>query len=204
LFEFLCIDAPPASGDAGPREQQTFHGGGSGRDARALPVRAAHRRRAGSRGQRRLAGHKEGRVTSAVFTVTAYCAGVCCCGPQAAGITASGLPVRVGWTVAAPPAFRFGTQVYISGLGWRSVEDRTHRRYAGRFDVYVVTHREAVWFGKKRLRVYWDANPRAASASPSQPSPRKGLKITPGRSGLMKNPTGKCREVSSGGGCTPL
>jgi 3D (Asp-Asp-Asp) domain-containing protein len=85
------------------------------------------------------------------FTVTAYCPCVKCCGPQAAGLTASGARARVGVTVAAPRRIPFGTRLRLPGIGTRIVQDRLARRYDSRLDVFVATHAEAVRFGVRRL-----------------------------------------------------
>lgn len=85
--------------------------------------------------------------------VTAYCACRLCCGASADGVTASGVEPVQGVTVAAPRAVPFGTRVHIEGIGWRTVQDRTARRYDGRFDVYFTRHRDAVRFGKRKLKV---------------------------------------------------
>ncbi len=85
--------------------------------------------------------------------VTAYCACALCCGADASE-TASGRPPAVGITVAAPRSVPLGTWVTleIPGLGWlrRRVDDRTARRFDGRWDVFVHTHREAKLFGIRK------------------------------------------------------
>jgi 3D (Asp-Asp-Asp) domain-containing protein len=43
--------------------------------------------------------------------------------------------------------------VEIEGVGRRIVEDRTAKRFDGRWDVYFSSHQKAKEFGKKRLRV---------------------------------------------------
>lgn len=85
-------------------------------------------------------------------TVTAYCACVKCCGPDAAGITASGKRAKVGM-VAASRSIPFGTRLHISGLGWYTVQDRLSGRYDNRVDVYTSSHAEAQRFGKRSLKV---------------------------------------------------
>ena len=87
---------------------------------------------------------------------TAYCACAVCCG-QDASETASGRPPRVGVTIAAPRSVPFGTwvELRIPGVGTlrRRVDDRTHRRFDGRWDVFVADHRQAQLFGRKRATV---------------------------------------------------
>jgi 3D (Asp-Asp-Asp) domain-containing protein len=89
-------------------------------------------------------------MTNAI--ITAYCACQVCCGPDAQGLTASGRAPVQGRTVAAN-GVRFGTRLYIAGLGWRVVEDRLHPRYTGRVDVYFARHEDAARFGKRRMKV---------------------------------------------------
>jgi 3D (Asp-Asp-Asp) domain-containing protein len=58
------------------------------------------------------------------FTVSAYCH---CrvCTHRGDGITASGVRVREGTTIAAPRSIPFGTRIHIPGAGWRTVQDRS-------------------------------------------------------------------------------
>jgi 3D (Asp-Asp-Asp) domain-containing protein len=68
-------------------------------------------------------------------------------------LTAAGDWPVAGVTVAAPRSVPLGTRVYIEGVGPRVVQDRMHRRFADRWDVYFNNKQEAVAFGKQRLRV---------------------------------------------------
>ena len=94
----------------------------------------------------------EAKAVTRTVTVTAYCACVKCCGPDAAGITASGKRAKVGM-VAASRSIPFGTRLHISGLGWYTVQDRLSGRYDNRVDVYTSSHAEAQSFGKRSLKV---------------------------------------------------
>jgi 3D (Asp-Asp-Asp) domain-containing protein len=47
----------------------------------------------------------------------------------------------------------FGAGLYIDGVGARVSQDRTARRYDGRFDVYFTRHADAKAFGKRRRRI---------------------------------------------------
>jgi len=85
--------------------------------------------------------------------VTAYCSCVICCGPSAKGITASGKRIQTGM-IAAPRNIPFGTRVTIQGKAY-VVEDRTARRYNGRFDIYVTNHKTAIKLGKQKHNVYY-------------------------------------------------
>lgn len=82
-------------------------------------------------------------------TVTAYCPCKRCCGPKAAGITASGRRAEAGVTIAAARAIPFGTMIDIPGLGVRRVDDRLAKRFDSRIDVFFSTHKEALNFGKR-------------------------------------------------------
>lgn len=75
-----------------------------------------------------------------VYKVTGYDACAECCGKWADGITASGKTATVNHTVAMCKDFPFGTQVYIDGLGWYTVEDRGVG--AGVVDVFCNNHGE--------------------------------------------------------------
>ena len=80
--------------------------------------------------------------------LTAYCACVLCCGPNAKGITASGLRPVQGVTVAGPRHIALGTKVNINGHNY-ILQDRTARRFDGRWDIYFTNHAEALRFGKQ-------------------------------------------------------
>ena len=86
-------------------------------------------------------------------TITAYCACRKCCGKSATGITAAGTRPVEGRTVAAARSIPLGTRIHIEGLGWRTVEDRTAKRFDGRVDVYFESHAEALKFGKQQRTV---------------------------------------------------
>ena len=85
-------------------------------------------------------------------TVTGYCACPKCCGKGAKGITAAGTRPMQGRTVAAPRNVPLGTKVLIDGKPF-TVEDRTARRFDGRWDIYFERHQDAKNFGKRKLKV---------------------------------------------------
>lgn len=85
-------------------------------------------------------------------TVTAYCHCKRCNG-KSGQPTASGVMPRVGITVAGPRHIPFGTRVFIPGLGVRIVQDRTHKKFDGRWDVFMTSHQTARQFGKQQLTV---------------------------------------------------
>jgi 3D (Asp-Asp-Asp) domain-containing protein len=91
--------------------------------------------------------------------VTAYCACTKCCGPNARGITASGLPVSFnnGAFVAADTsvlAFRTHIQIpgYNSGQAVQVI-DRGGAIKGNHIDVYFPTHEEALQWGRQWLTV---------------------------------------------------
>lgn len=84
--------------------------------------------------------------------VTAYCACHICCGSKASGITASGLKPVEGITVAASRSLPFGTRIIIDGHTYK-VQDRLAKRYDNRIDIYMVSHRSALSFGKQIKQV---------------------------------------------------
>lgn len=61
--------------------------------------------------------------------------------------TASGTWPKEGRTVAGPRNIPFGTVVWIDGIGERVVEDRTHKRYDGRYDVYMDSKSDCIKWG---------------------------------------------------------
>ena len=89
-------------------------------------------------------------------TITAFCLCAACCGEDSSTTASRRTPV-VGVTIAAPRAVPFGTMVEVRLPGGqilrRRVDDRTHRRWDGRWDVLVRTHREAKEFGVQNGRV---------------------------------------------------
>ena len=90
--------------------------------------------------------------------VTAYCPCPICCGPLAAGITASGKPVTAngGKFVAADPDVPFGTMLVIPGYyAGRPVPvyDRGGAIRGNRIDVYFDSHAVAQRWGRRWLAV---------------------------------------------------
>jgi 3D (Asp-Asp-Asp) domain-containing protein len=85
------------------------------------------------------------------FTVSAFCHCSPICTRRGDGITASGVHVREGITIAAPRSIPFGTRIHIPGAGWRTVQDRLSRRYDHRLDLYFTSHRAALQWGIQHL-----------------------------------------------------
>lgn len=89
----------------------------------------------------------KGRFT---INASAYTAAADECG-KSDGITASGLKVKEGVTIACPPQFPFGTKIRIEGLGTRICEDRGGAIKGNHIDIYVETKKEAFSFGRQNL-----------------------------------------------------
>ena len=90
--------------------------------------------------------------TILILTVTAYCHCSRCCGRSGQPTAAGRMPLA-GRTIAAPRSIPFGTLINIKGIGLRRVEDRLARRFDDRLDVFMPTHKEAVRFGKRMVRI---------------------------------------------------
>ena len=85
--------------------------------------------------------------------VTAYCACKLCTGTHHdLNLTAAGNRPIVGRTIAGPRAVHLGSSVIIGGHTY-TVEDHTAKRFDGRFDIFMRTHKEAVAFGKQKLTI---------------------------------------------------
>lgn len=94
-------------------------------------------------------------VSIGTFTVYAYCPCEKCCGQWSGGPTASGVMPEEGRTVAADwnvlPA---GTEIYIDGIGWRTVEDTGSGITGDKLDLYMDSHEAALKFGVREIAVY--------------------------------------------------
>jgi 3D (Asp-Asp-Asp) domain-containing protein len=77
--------------------------------------------------------------------------GVCYAGDP--NITASGLPIEPGISVAAGPSVPFGTWLWIEGLGWRRVDDRGGAIRDGSIDICMITREDAIRFGRRKVTV---------------------------------------------------
>jgi 3D (Asp-Asp-Asp) domain-containing protein len=88
------------------------------------------------------------------FEITYYCSCTKCCG-KTDGITASGTLALEGQTVAADwdilPA---GTEIYIDGIGYRTVEDKGGAIVGQFLDVFVNSHAEALELGRHKADVW--------------------------------------------------
>jgi 3D (Asp-Asp-Asp) domain-containing protein len=91
-------------------------------------------------------------VLTLLATITAYCVGICCCGPQAHGLTKSGRHAEVGITAACGPDLR-GRIIEIEGVGVRFCEDAGSKIGRGKVDVLMASHVEAKRFGRRARKV---------------------------------------------------
>jgi 3D (Asp-Asp-Asp) domain-containing protein len=86
-----------------------------------------------------------------IAVVTAYCHCKLCCGTTGQ-LTASGRQPQVARTIAVPRSVKLGSTIIIASHSYVA-EDRTARRYDGRFDVFMASHKEALKFGIKTNKV---------------------------------------------------
>ncbi|MHB1206091.1 MAG: 3D domain-containing protein [Rhodospirillaceae bacterium] len=68
------------------------------------------------------------------------------------GITKHGTRAGPG-TIAAPPAYAFGTKMYVPGYGWGTVQDIGGAIKGNRLDVWFETEKEAKRWGRQNLDV---------------------------------------------------
>jgi len=91
--------------------------------------------------------------------VTAYCPCTKCCGPKAAGLTASGKPISYNggaFVAADTKKYKFGTKFVIPGYGDGDpveVIDRGGAIKGDRIDVFFPTHAEALRWGRQKVAV---------------------------------------------------
>lgn len=100
------------------------------------------------------------------FKLTAYCACEICCDMYANNrpldengnpivYTASGAVAKEGVTIGVnPKTIPYGTQVYISGLGFRTAQDTGSGIGTNHIDVYMNSHQAALSSGLSRGDVW--------------------------------------------------
>lgn len=94
-------------------------------------------------------------VSLGTFTVYAYCPCETCCGQWSGGPTASGVMPEEGRTVAADwDVLPAGTEIYIDGIGWRTVEDTGGAIRGDTIDIFFESHEEAAAFGVQQVELY--------------------------------------------------
>ena len=105
--------------------------------------------------------------------VTGYCKCGKCCGwhrkwgrpvdnntgkQKKVGITASGKTARLGTIAADTKVYPFGTIMFIEGYGYGRVEDRGGAIKGGKIDLFFRSHKQALKWGRKKIRVkIWPA-----------------------------------------------
>lgn len=92
-----------------------------------------------------------------IYEITAYTAGYESTGKNPGdpyyGVTASGVTVEEGTTIACPPELDFGTVVEIEVVGKRICQDRGGAIKGKRLDLYMEDLSEALDFGRRKLEV---------------------------------------------------
>lgn len=92
-----------------------------------------------------------------LFEVTAYTSGYESTGKTSSHpayeVTASGKKVEDHVTVACPPSMKFGTELYIQGIGHRVCTDRGEAIQGNKLDVYIADLKDALQFGRRYLWV---------------------------------------------------
>lgn len=78
--------------------------------------------------------------------------GVCYSGDPR--VTSSGMESQPGVSIAMGPAYEYGQQVFIAGIGFREVHDRGGAIGNGNIDVMVVSRGEALSRGRYTERVW--------------------------------------------------
>lgn len=94
-------------------------------------------------------------VSLGTFTSYAYCPCEKCCGQWSGGPTASGVMPEEGRTVAADwDVLPAGTEIYIDGVGWRTVEDTGSGINGNKLDLYMDSHQAALEWGVQEVEVF--------------------------------------------------
>lgn len=94
-------------------------------------------------------------VSIGTFTSYAYCPCEKCCGQWSGGPTASGVMPEEGRTVAADwDVLPAGTEIYIDGIGWRTVEDTGGGISGNTLDLYMKDHQAALEWGVQEVEVF--------------------------------------------------
>lgn len=102
-----------------------------------------------------LAAAEPELVSLGTFTAFAYCSCPKCCGQWSGGPTASGTMPEAGRTVAADwSVLPAGTEIYIEGLGLRTVEDTGSGIAGDKLDIYMESHQAALAWGVRELEVW--------------------------------------------------
>ena len=110
-------------------------------------------------GAAKILAQSNGKSRIVWLEVTAYCPCPKCCGPDAAGITASGKPVTYNggiFVAADPELFQFGAKLRVPGYHNNQVDeviDHGGAIKAAKVDVYFPTHELAEAWGRQWVPV---------------------------------------------------
>lgn len=95
------------------------------------------------------------RYTEAkVMVATAYYPGPESCGKYADGYTYTGKKAGYGVVAVDPRVIRLGTQLYIEGYGRAEAADIGGAIKGNKIDLCYETYKEALRFGRKKIKVY--------------------------------------------------
>lgn len=89
-----------------------------------------------------------------IMEATAYEPGPQSCGIYADGYTYTGKKATYGIAAVDPRVIPLGTKLYIEGYGFAAAEDIGSRIEGHRIDVCYDTVREALLWGRRRVKVY--------------------------------------------------
>jgi len=112
--------------------------------------------------------------------VTAYCPCKKCCGwhrnwrgkavtkggyTKKVGVTASGAKAKPGTIAADTGRYPFGTQMYVPGYGYGTVQDRGGAIKGDHIDVFFKSHKDALQWGRVKRDVHvWLPGTKTAQA----------------------------------------
>lgn len=89
--------------------------------------------------------------------VTAYCAGSCCCGSHADGVTSIGRDARLPGVAVDPRLIPYGWVLWVPGAGYQLADDtggamrQSARRGVIHVDLRMQTHAEALRWGVRTV-----------------------------------------------------
>ncbi len=89
-----------------------------------------------------------------IMEATAYDPGPESCGIYADGYTYTGKKATYGIAAVDPKVIPLGTKLYVEGYGFADAEDIGSAIKNNRIDLCFDTQREAILFGRKKVKVY--------------------------------------------------
>lgn len=90
-----------------------------------------------------------------MMEATGYYPGPECTGESADGLTATGKIATYGIVAVDPKVIPLGTMLYVEGYGRAEAADVGGAIKGDRIDLCFRTYREALVYGRKRVRVYF-------------------------------------------------